>query len=64
VNIKNQISETGFMYDAAGNLTNEPQKTYSYDAENRMTQSVVGGVTTAYVYDGDPSASLRAGGSA
>ncbi|MBI3662048.1 MAG: RHS repeat-associated core domain-containing protein [Acidobacteria bacterium] len=45
---KNQIS--GYTYDAAGNLINNPGvATYSYDAENRMTTTA--GVT--YTYDGD-----------
>jgi len=53
INTLNRIADTGFSYDAAGNLNAEPQKTYTYDAENRMTQSVVSGVTATYVYDGD-----------
>ena len=58
---KNQLS--GFCYDSAGNLamnTPCPQPpgtpftpTFAYDAENRLTQSVVSGVTATYVYDGD-----------
>jgi RHS repeat-associated protein len=75
VNTKNQISDPGFVYDAAGNLTNTPNPgglAMQYDAENRMTSAA--GVT--YSYDGDgkrvaksngklywyPSASLGAGG--
>ncbi len=52
VNTKNQISDTGFVYDAAGNLTNTPNPgglVMQYDAENRMTSVA----STAYKYDGD-----------
>jgi RHS repeat-associated protein len=49
----NRITHTDYVYDAAGNLTAEPRKIYTYDAENRMvTATVVGGVTSQYVYDG------------
>ncbi|MGH9890867.1 MAG: RHS repeat-associated core domain-containing protein [bacterium] len=51
-NGNNRITNTGFVYDAAGNLTNEPGKTYQYDAENRMT-SVGGGSTATYVYNAE-----------
>lgn len=53
INTLNRIADPGFTYDAAGNLIAEPQKTYQYDAENRMTQSVVSGVTATYAYDGE-----------
>jgi RHS repeat-associated protein len=52
INAKNQIGDTGFVYDAAGNLTNTPNPgglTMQYDAENRMTSAA--GVS--YTYDGD-----------
>jgi len=49
VNTKNQITNTGFTYDAAGNLTNAGSGVYTYDAENRLTNAA--GVT--YSYDGD-----------
>ena len=52
-NTLNCIADGRYVYDAAGNLTAEPQKTYTYDAVNRMTQSVVSGVTATYVCDGD-----------
>jgi RHS repeat-associated protein len=49
----NRITRDGFVYDAAGNLTEEPGKRYTYDAENRIiAATVVGGVTSQYVYDG------------
>jgi len=50
VNAKNQISNTGFCYDSAGNLLGQTNcSTYVYDAENRLKQTA--GVT--YTYDGD-----------
>jgi RHS repeat-associated protein len=52
VSVKNQISDAGFVYDAAGNLINTPNPgglAMQYDAENRMTSAA--GVT--YTYDGD-----------
>lgn len=50
----NRITEPGYVYDTAGNLTNEgAAKTYSYDAENRMISAIVDGVTSTYVYDGN-----------
>lgn len=51
-NTKNQIGDSGFFYDASGNLTNTPNPgglTMVYDAENRMTSTA--GVT--YTHDGD-----------
>jgi RHS repeat-associated protein len=75
VNAKNQIDDSGFVYDAAGNLVQTPAPgalVMAYDAENRMTSAA--GVS--YSYDGDgkrvaksngklywhPSAGLRASG--
>lgn len=45
----NHITNTGFTYDAAGNMTGDASKTYAYDAENRVKSS--SGVT--YTRDGD-----------
>ncbi len=47
--LTNQIQMTGFKYDAAGNLINDPSHSYSYNAEGELT-----GVdaTTTYAYDG------------
>jgi RHS repeat-associated protein len=53
-NTQNQISVTGYVYDAAGNLTAVPNPagaTYTYDAENRITQVVNNNGTASYVYD-------------
>ncbi len=49
VNTSNRITNTGFTYDAAGNLTNSGAGVMTYDAENRL--ATVAGVT--YTYDGD-----------
>jgi len=37
-NFANQITNAGYTYDNAGNLTAEGTTTYSYDALSRMTQ--------------------------
>jgi RHS repeat-associated protein len=49
----NRITRAGFVYDAAGNLIEEPGKIYTYDAENRMVMATVGGVTSQCFYDGN-----------
>ncbi|PYY23948.1 MAG: hypothetical protein DMG62_05735 [Acidobacteria bacterium] len=49
VNTKNQIADSGFSYDAAGNLTSDGMNTYAYNAANQLT-SVNAGVGT-YTYD-------------
>ncbi len=49
VNTKNQIHDTGFAYDAAGNLVAEPGRSYRYNAENQLVATA--GVR--YSYDGD-----------
>ena len=54
----NRITTSGFVYDAAGNLTQSPDgTTYAYDSENRLAQ--VNGVGKNYygsngerLYDG------------
>lgn len=51
VNGNNQVTNTNFAYDAAGNLTNEGGSYgFTYDAENRI--STVGS-SLNYYYDGD-----------
>ncbi|MFY9556729.1 MAG: hypothetical protein WAV47_18615, partial [Blastocatellia bacterium] len=48
----NRINQTGFVYDAAGNLKQEATgNSHDYDAENRQTKFNNGAVT--YTYDGD-----------
>jgi YD repeat-containing protein len=48
-NAANEITNTGWQYDAAGNLTNDGTASYIYDALNRMT----GRGSTTYTYNGD-----------
>lgn len=49
VNNSNQITNTNFTYDAAGNMTHDGSQAYTWDAENRLRTAA--GVT--YTYDGD-----------
>ena len=46
----NQISNSGYTYDASGDLTNDGTHSYQYDAEGRLI-SVDGGNTASYVYN-------------
>ena len=46
----NQVTNSGFQYDAAGNMSNDSFHTYTYDAEGNLTQ-VDGGATAQYVYN-------------
>lgn len=48
VNSNNQITNSGFAYDANGNMTSQSGQSYAFDAEGRLTSA--GGVT--YTYDG------------
>jgi YD repeat-containing protein len=55
-NGSNQITNTGFHYDAAGNMTGDGSHTYYYDAEGRIIQidGTLGTCSSAnvcYVYD-------------
>lgn len=47
----NRINAAGYTYDNAGNLTADPQRTYQYDAENRLIK-VDNGTIATYWYDG------------
>src|SRR5208337_3856610 len=49
VNTDNQITNSGFSYDAAGDLTGDGVNTYSWNAEAHLKSAA--GVT--YTYDGD-----------
>jgi RHS repeat-associated protein len=49
VGTKNQL-QTGYQYDAAGNMTYDGTNSYTYDAENRVTQ-VNSGSTLSDIYD-------------
>gem|GEM_PF-1634376 len=46
----NRITTSGFSYDSAGNLTNDTNHTYTFDAENKIKTV---DSTTAYTYDGE-----------
>ncbi|MGH9814748.1 MAG: RHS repeat domain-containing protein [Candidatus Acidiferrales bacterium] len=48
----NRFTDTGYAYDASGNMTADGVATMVYDAEARMTQSTVAGAATNYTYDG------------
>ncbi len=55
VNANNQLSSSGFGYDAAGNLQFTPapgSAGYTYNAESEITQADTNSITN-YVYDGD-----------
>ena len=51
----NRINASGYVYDNAGNLTNDPQlRAFTYDGENKQTKVVQQGATVGeYFYDGD-----------
>ena len=50
----NRVNENaGMSYDAAGNVIFDNGKSFKYDAENRMVEAMVNGVTTRYRYDGE-----------
>jgi hypothetical protein len=49
VSTKNRVTNTGFTYDNAGNLTSDGVNTYQWDAENHLKST--NGVN--YTYDGD-----------
>jgi RHS repeat-associated protein len=51
VNTQNQITNSGFSYDASGNLLGDGSFTYTYDAESRI--STLNGTGAAYFYDSD-----------
>jgi RHS repeat-associated protein len=51
LNSNNQITTSGVLYDAPGNVTNDGLgNTYTYDAEGRLT-AVSGSNSASYVYD-------------
>jgi RHS repeat-associated protein len=51
VNTQNRITNSGFSYDASGNLLGDGSSTYTYDAESRI--STLNGTGAAYFYDSD-----------
>jgi RHS repeat-associated protein len=54
-NAANQITNTGFVYDANGNLLNDGQKEYAWNRANRLTQLADGSDIYDYKYDGSGS---------
>ncbi len=46
----NRITTVGYVYDAAGNMTNDSLHTYTYDAENRI--KTVDSTAATYTYSG------------
>ncbi len=50
-NSANRITNSGYSYDAAGNLLNDGMQSFGYDAENKIKS--VNGVTDVCRYDGD-----------
>lgn len=48
----NQITTTGYSYDASGNMTNDGLNTMTYDGENHAVSSTGMNGGAAYVYDG------------
>ena len=61
--VNNQL--TGYGYDAAGNMTNDPTDgdTLVYDQENRIATATRSGVTTNYTYDSDGNRVKKVSGS-
>jgi len=62
VNTRNQIINSGFSYDLAGNLLADGTNSYIFDAENRISSVNSGAVT--YVYDADSNRVRKSIGSA
>jgi RHS repeat-associated protein len=50
-NTANRITNAGYAYDAAGNLTSDGVQSFAFDAENKI--KTVNGVSDVYRYDGD-----------
>jgi RHS repeat-associated protein len=46
----NRLLGSPYQYDAAGNMTHDASHSYTYDAENHLTQ-VDAGATALYIYD-------------
>ncbi|MGH9861595.1 MAG: hypothetical protein ACRD5F_16370 [Candidatus Acidiferrales bacterium] len=55
----NRFADTGYAYDASGNMTADGVAAMVYDAESHMTQSTVAGAATNYTFDGGASRSIR-----
>ncbi|MBI2678994.1 MAG: RHS repeat-associated core domain-containing protein [Candidatus Koribacter versatilis] len=48
----NRITNTGYAYDAAGNMTSDGTNSFAYDAENRLVNYNSGAATYVYGPDG------------
>ena len=48
-----QVTNTGWSYDAAGNLRADATQIYTYNALSRLASVRAGITTTAYLYNGD-----------
>jgi YD repeat-containing protein len=48
-----QVTDTGWQYDAAGDLLSDGTNTYTYDALKRLTSVAHSGTTTTYGYNGE-----------
>jgi RHS repeat-associated protein len=48
----NRLTDTGYSYDAAGNMTADGVNTLTYDGENRVVTNTQAGAVTNYTYDG------------
>jgi RHS repeat-associated protein len=49
----NRLTDAGYAYDAAGNMTNDGSNTTVYDGENRVASATNAGAAGAYSYDGN-----------
>jgi RHS repeat-associated protein len=49
-NTSNRITNSGYSYDSAGNLTNDSTQSFNFDAENKIIKV---NTTLAYSYDGE-----------
>jgi RHS repeat-associated protein len=49
----NTAGSTSITVDANGNLTAKGADTFAFDQANRLTSATTGGISEAYVYDGD-----------
>ncbi len=50
-NANNRITNSGYAYDASGDLTDDGTYAYQYDAEGRLTSVAGGGSTETIAYD-------------
>ncbi|MFQ4150211.1 RHS repeat-associated core domain-containing protein [Arthrobacter sp. LAPM80] len=51
-NAANQITTTGYSYDGTGNLTKDPNGTYTYTGASQLATTTKGGTTYTYSYAG------------